>query len=371
VADCLGVNEVVELGLRKPSASVEAPPSSTALKGLAEAFLKLFADFAPDADAADVKKFRETIEDSRAQIGLSDHDQEVRRLAIGSVKACEQFLRRSRHYYASREAEWTEMIGILRDAAKHLAGDSSEFGQQMKATTDRFRGMAQLDDIRELKKNLAEEATVLQKTVEEKLQREQETLSALTAKVQTLQAHLVEAEEQASIDPLTKIANRGTFDRSLAKMAAAARASKVPLSLAMVDIDHFKAINDEHGHPIGDRVLLCAAQWLKSAVRHTDLVARYGGEEFGVLLNDADLAAAETRFRRVLEQIANRTFEYEADGVVKSVRFTVSCGVAQLTGTETEADLIQRADQALYDAKKSGRNRVVAKKRSKLSSLFS
>jgi diguanylate cyclase len=365
------VNEVVELGLRRPSSPVEAPQSNPAVKGLAEAFLKLFVDFAPDAEEAEVKKFKEHIQDSRDQIALSDHDQEVRRLAIGSVKVCEQFLRRSRHYYASREAEWTEMLGILRDAAKYLAGDSSEFGQQMKATTERFHGMAQLDDIRELKKNLVEAANALQRTVEEKLQREQETLSALTSKVQTLQAHLVEAEEQASIDPVTKIANRGGFDRSLAKMANAARASKTPLSLAMVDIDSFKAINDEHGHPVGDRVLLCAAQWLKGAVRHTDLVARYGGEEFGVLLNDADLTAAENRFRLVLEQIANRTFEYEADGGMKSVRFTVSCGVAQLTGTESDTDLIHRADQALYDAKKAGRNRVVARKRSKLSSLFS
>jgi hypothetical protein len=128
------------------------------VKGLAEAFLKLFVDFAPEADEADVKTFRANLEDCRAQIALSDHDQEVRRLAIGSVKTCEQFLRRFAALLCSREAEWTEMIGILRGAAKHLAGDSDEFGEQMKATTDRFRGMAQLDDIRELKIQLAEEA---------------------------------------------------------------------------------------------------------------------------------------------------------------------------------------------------------------------
>ena len=185
-----------------------------------------------------------------------------------------------------------------------------------------------------------------------------------------MQAHLFEAEEQASLDLFTKIANRGTFDRSLVKMVKVARSSKAPLSLAMIDIDHFKKINDTHGHPIGDRVLLCAAQWITGAVRQTDLVARYGGEEFAVILAGADLGAAEQRFRTVLQQIAQREFEYDVDGATRSIRFTVSCGVSQLADADKEQDLIQRADQALYDAKRQGRNRVISKKRSRLGALF-
>jgi diguanylate cyclase (GGDEF)-like protein len=336
-----------------------------------EAFLRVFVDYAPDANDKDVKEFAATIQDFRQQIASSDHDQETRRLAAGSIRACEQFLKRSRHYYTTREEELTEMIAILRRTAQHLAGDSTEFGVQIRATTDRFRGMAQLDDLREVKRQLTDEANVLQKTVEDKLKRDEEALTALTERVETLQANLVQAEEQASLDPLTKIYNRGAFDRALAKMIKTARAKKMSLSLAVIDIDHFKQINDEHGHPIGDRVLLCAAQWLTAAVRHHDVVARYGGEEFGVILADADLAAAEMRFTSVSRDVAGRSFEYELDGVTKSVRFTVSCGIAQLTGpSESGQDLIQRADQALYDAKHQGRNRVVSKKRSMLSGLF-
>lgn len=341
-----------------------------ALKGLAEAFLKLFADFTPEADRADVRTFLRALEDARAQIALSDHEQDVRRLAIGSVRACEQFLKQSRHYYQTRESELTEMIGILGETAKLLAGDSTEFGTRMHATIDRFRGIARLEDIRELKKQLIEEASVLQRTVAEKLHHDQQAVSALTARVQSLQAHLVEAEEQASLDPLTRIANRGRFDHSLTRMVASARTTHVPVSVALVDIDDFKRINDTHGHSIGDRVLLCAAQWLTGAVRHTDLVARYGGEEFGVILADTNLAAAETRFCGVVEQIASRSFEYDVEGETRSIRFTVSCGLAQLTGAETEADLIRRADEALYAAKRGGRNRVVARRQSKLSGLF-
>ena len=330
----------------------------------------MLSDFKPDADEKDMQQFVASIDDFRAQIAASGHEQEVRSLVASSVRVCEQFLKRSRHYYATREHELTEMIGILREVAQLIAGDSAEFNSQMRVTTERFKGIALLDDIRELKKNLTDEANALQKTIENKRKKDENALSALTQKVETLEAHLVEAEEQAAIDALTRIPNRGTFDRSLARMVKAARASKTPLSLAMVDIDDFKKINDVHGHPIGDRVLLCAAQWLTSAVRHTDVVARYGGEEFGIILSDADLAAGETRFRAVIAQIASRSFEYEVEGETRSVRFTMSCGMAQLAGSETDQDLVQRADQALYDAKKAGRNRVVAKKRSKLGALF-
>jgi len=341
-----------------------------AIKALAEAFLKAFAEFSPDAEDKDVKQFLEAIEDHRGELSECDHEQEVRRLAATAVRTCEQFLKQSRNYYATREAELTEMIDILRHAAKHVAGDSAEFNARMRATSNRFQGLAQLDDIRELKRNLTQEASALQKTIEAKQKRDKQALSALTEQVEALQANLVEAEEQASLDALTKIPNRRTFDRSLTIAAQKARASKVRISLALLDVDHFKRINDTHGHPIGDRVLLCAAQLLSGAVRHTDVVARYGGEEFAVILVDADLAAAEARFRVVLEQIADRTFEYHVEGEARSVRFTMSCGVAQLSGGETEQDLLQRADRALYDAKHGGRNRVVAKRRSALGALF-
>ena len=385
--------DVVELGLRGTLKSAQAstpdlPATTTAatpevaapatspspaggtLKGLAEAFLKLMADFAPDADDEDAKTFSAEIKDFRDQIALSGHDQETRRLASAAVKACEQFFRKSRKYFETREAELKELIDILRETAKHIAGDNSEFHSEMSQSTERFHGMAQLDDIRELKRRLSDEASTLQKSLERKQKKDEARLVELNQRVETLQANLVEAEEHASLDPLTKVPNRGTFDRSLAKLVKQSRTSKAPLTLVMIDIDHFKKINDTHGHPIGDRVILCVAQWVSAAVRHTDVVARYGGEEFAVILPDADLAAAETRFTKVLQQIANRSFEYQAEDETRSVRFTVSCGVAQLASSDSEQDLVQRADQALYDAKRQGRNRVVTKKRSKLAGLF-
>jgi diguanylate cyclase len=371
--------DVVELGLRKPSASAE--PSSLlkdrptaaegdSLKALAEAFLRLMADFPPDAADEDTREFAAEIKDFREQIARSSHDQETRRLTGAAVRACEQFLRKSRQFYTTREQELRELVGILRDTARHVAGDNSEFHAAMNAITERFYGMSQINDIRELKKQVADEASTLQNTLESKQKRDAETMSALAERVDTLQKNLIQANELLSQDPLTKIANRGAFDRAIAKAVQHPSRSNVPLSLAMLDIDHFKRINDTCGHPIGDRVILCVAQWITAAVRHTDFVARYGGEEFIVILEDADLSAAEKRFQSVLQRIAERSFEYQAEGETRTVRFTMSCGVAQFAAGESAQQLVQRADQALYDAKKSGRNRVVARRRSMLSGIF-
>lgn len=373
------MSDVVELGLRKaiassqPSSLLQERPAAAgahSLKGLAEAFLRLMADFSPDAADDDTREFAAELKDFRDQIARSSQDQETRQLTITALRACEQFLRKSRQFHTTRQQELRDLIGILRDTARHVTGDNNEFHAAMQAITDRFCGMSQIDDIRELKRQMADEAVTLQSTLDSKQKRDAAVMSALAERVETLQKNLIDAEEQLSLDPLTKIMNRGAFDRAIARAVKDPRRTKAPLALAMLDIDHFKRINDTCGHPIGDRVILCVAQWITAAVRHTDLVARYGGEEFVVILDDADLPAAEKRLTSVLKQIAERSFEYQADGETRAVRFTMSCGVAQFAAGESAQELVQRADQALYDAKKHGRNRVVARRRSMLSGLF-
>ena len=159
--------------------------------------------------------------------------------------------------------------------------------------------------------------TALRRAAEEKQRRDAESSAQLSERLEVLQTQLVKAEEEASIDPLTKVANRGTFNHVFARMMDHARMTKQPLSLAMIDIDRFKTINDTHGHPIGDRVLLCAANWLGKGLRHTDFIARYGGEEFAVLFRDARLAEIDARMTQVLGEIATRSFEYDQNGETK------------------------------------------------------
>lgn len=157
-------------------------------------------------------------------------------------------------------------------------------------------------------------------------------------------------------DHLTGVNNRRAFfDAAETELQRWLRAPRA-LSLVLVDADHFKRINDEHGHATGDAVLRHLAAGLKASFREVDVVARLGGEEFVVLLPGANADAAEGLARRVCRDIAARTVEVE--GTV--IRYTVSAGVATMEAGITDVDtLVKRADAAMYAAKHSGRNRVV------------
>jgi diguanylate cyclase (GGDEF)-like protein len=166
------------------------------------------------------------------------------------------------------------------------------------------------------------------------------------------------SEDTAAHDPLTGVLNRGGLRDELGPELRRSRRYGRPLSLLMIDLDHFKGVNDEHGHPFGDLVLIDVAHTISSNVRESDIVARYGGEEFVVVLTETDLRGSTRVAEKLRLQISSRTTAHR--GV--SDRITVSVGVAELAphGLEGEAALIERADHALYEAKRAGRNRVVA-----------
>lgn len=160
-------------------------------------------------------------------------------------------------------------------------------------------------------------------------------------------------------DNLTGIANRRFFDYTLKRELLRVRRYGRPLSLLMVDIDFFKKINDQYGHPVGDRVLQEMGKLLKSLFRATDLPARYGGEEFAIILPETPAVAAHALAEKLREQGAKKIF----DPTGERISLTISIGAATVeSGTQghqiTEADLILAADQALYRAKHTGRNRV-------------
>lgn len=164
----------------------------------------------------------------------------------------------------------------------------------------------------------------------------------------------------ATTDSLTNVANRRYFDDFLGECLKEAQSQGSALSLAIIDIDHFKLYNDHHGHQAGDRCLIAVAQALNACTRRPgDVVARWGGEEFAVVMTDADAdaaAAAGERIRRAVHGLALKNTASPSAPVV-----TVSVGLVSAMpgpGTRTD-DLLQRADAALYQAKADGRNRVV------------
>jgi two-component system cell cycle response regulator len=164
--------------------------------------------------------------------------------------------------------------------------------------------------------------------------------------------------EAAVRDGLTRVFNKRHFLERLATEVAFAQRHGTPLSLLMVDVDHFKKINDAHGHLAGDHVLTSLAQLLTVAVRTEDLLARYGGEEFAILCRGTPIDHASILGQRLRASVESHVFEYRGE------RFpvTISVGVGSCSEeTENAQQLIADADAALYEAKGGGRNRVVTR----------
>ena len=157
---------------------------------------------------------------------------------------------------------------------------------------------------------------------------------------------------QALTDPLTGLGNRRKFDQELARRFAQWRRGGTPLSLVMVDVDHFKRVNDVHGHKAGDAVLHEVAGKLIESVRDMDIVARYGGEEFGIILPGTTLDEARPVAERIRSAVAGHTFQIDGS----ELRITVSAGLAEAVLTNDCEVLVTRADTALYAAKEAGRN---------------
>ena len=170
----------------------------------------------------------------------------------------------------------------------------------------------------------------------------------------------VELEILANTDPLTGILNRRAFLSRAEEERARAQRYGRPMSLAMIDIDHFKAVNDSYGHAAGDQALRHVAGIISSALRQSDLFGRLGGEEFALLLPETDEPATVVMAQRLRRGVARSEIEIGAPHS-KPVRVSVSIGVAGLHGQEETLDeLLQKADQALYCAKRTGRNKVSA-----------
>ena len=393
------MSNLTELGLRTGAAAAPPPPPpppdipvlvpdvTPAALAVAEPlpvsdqrgeFLVLFLDklmdvlaqLAPDSDAGQLEGFRERIQAYRQMLGASQIS-DLPIITEDCVATCRRYLEGAKTYRGEREKELAEVISILQEAAKLTVGDSSDFNAQVLATSERFTALAGLDDIREMRRRIGDEVGSLKRAVEEKQRRDESTYTQLTSRVETLQKKLSDMEVEATMDPLTCVGNRRRFQLSLTRMVAHAKQTNTPLSLAMVDVDHFKAINDRHGHPIGDRVLLLVAQKLAKAVRQTDIVARYGGEEFAMLLANVSARDVEGRLKQLLMDIGASAYEYDALGKRESVSFTVSCGLADYNQEESEDDFVKRADEALYEAKRKGRNRLIARRRSIIGKVLS
>ncbi|WP_299436283.1 GGDEF domain-containing protein [uncultured Rhodospira sp.] len=184
-------------------------------------------------------------------------------------------------------------------------------------------------------------------------------LSQSSREVSKLREDLEQVRTEARIDGLTGVFNRKVFDLVMREATEAAASGGRNLSLLMLDIDRFKNFNDTHGHQMGDQVLKLVARTIQGCVRPSDTVARYGGEEFAVVLPSTGVRGAVVVAERVRTTVAGKRITNRRSGTELG-RITLSIGVAEYALGESIADMVQRADRALYMAKRQGRNQVIS-----------
>ena len=184
------------------------------------------------------------------------------------------------------------------------------------------------------------------------------TLKGELARSQTVlsqqQSQIEDLRTAVRIDGLTQLANRTYFDEKLNEMIVLRKRYSDPFSLLMIDLDNFKAINDSYGHPVGDRILKGVALKIKASLRGSDFLARFGGDEYALILIKTDVVAATEVAWKLCEEV--RASRFLLDDAALSI--TLSIGVAEACGDDTDETLLKRADAALYRTKSAGRNGV-------------
>jgi len=204
-----------------------------------------------------------------------------------------------------------------------------------------------------LSDNANDEIQRLRDELQKARQELEEAKHIIRVKEIEVKAILAQADEVSHTDALTYLPNRRQIINNLQKEAHRAERYKTPLSISMMDIDHFKNINDTYGHTVGDVVLLQLANMLREGVRESDMVGRYGGEEFLIVLPNTELQRATELAGRLCKIIREKDIE-----VVGKAHITVSIGVAEYRHAEENwQKFLNRADMALYAAKNTGRDR--------------
>ncbi len=245
-------------------------------------------------------------------------------------------------------------IESVHEAIDAAMTNANAYSGSLQSASGDLEGDLGGDAIRTLAARLLSETRRMQDTnrqLERKLEASRDDIAAL-------QRDLDDVRRESMLDPLTKIANRKSFDEGLADAIADAEQTGTPLCLLLVDIDHFKNFNDTYGHQTGDQVLRLVAMTLKSNIKGKDLVARYGGEEFVAVLPFTDMGGGMIVAENIRKAIQAKELLKRSTNE-KLGRITASFGVALFKPGENAMSFIERADQCLYAAKRAGRNRVV------------
>ena len=246
-------------------------------------------------------------------------------------------------------------LGRILDQLGTVGSETDRYGQALAGFRGELDQALTVEELRAMVAAIAAETT----SIVDRQARLQSQLQESSQQLAELRVVLDTARREAMTDGLTGIANRRAFDQTLVAAVESALKDGTPLSLLMVDIDHFKTFNDTHGHLVGDHVLKLVAKVLTEGIKGRDTVARYGGEEFAVILPRTELTNAITLADQLRASVGSRHIVNRARNASYG-SVTLSIGAAQYRTGEELMALLRRADEALYVAKRGGRNRVAA-----------
>jgi diguanylate cyclase (GGDEF)-like protein len=251
-----------------------------------------------------------------------------------------------------REALW-RMIEMLSRTFTEEAGHDTALQDHL----ERLKRAVNRRSPEEIKREVLGAVHSLSQVAEQRRRQQQQRLERLSATVSLLANDLRAARQEASLDALTRLHNRAALEDYLTTLVQLQRTFPRPATLLLIDLDHFKSINDTYGHPAGDETLRAYADRLVlSFPRRSDFLARYGGDEFVAVLPDTPLTDGVRLAERHAADI--RTLDHRVCD--QQVALSISIGVAELLPGESARQWVERADRALYAAKQAGRNRVIA-----------
>jgi len=272
----------------------------------------------------------------------------------------------ARRFVARRRQDETEFIaqslGDLReriaDLTERLATtltQDQEGARRVAEQVERLRAAATTSSLEALRREVVTVADLLSSLADQHGQRVRGQLSELDLRVATLSEELQEVKHESSLDPLTRVFNRGAFDRTFSRLHRVNSVSAQPSTLLLADLDNLKQINDRFGHLLGDEALRRFADCLvRNFPRRSDFIARYGGDEFVAILPQTPAAQSARLARRFLAAVHRVELKHDDDAFA----ITASVGLAELRPGEDRDSWLERADRALYDAKAGGRGRL-------------
>jgi two-component system chemotaxis response regulator CheY len=267
----------------------------------------------------------------------------------GIGKEVEEQLRgwgsRADRHYQQKASEVKELLIVMAHTGESFAARDRRCAEQLNDVTKQLESIASLEDVTEIRASVEKSAGELKASVERMTLEGKEAIEQLAGQVTDYRARLEEAEETACCDPMTGLHNRIWIENQIERRIG----SGARFCVAIVDIDGFKKVNDDHGHAAGDQLLRQFAAELQSATRSTDAIGRWGGDEFIVVL-DSEPQEAPAQIDRLAVRIC-RSYKIEARDGERELSINASIGLAEYIPGETIKELLARADEAMYARK--------------------